>query len=132
MRVDQKLNFGTIAIKDNSQIWSLRLLSNGTISADNSIIILENGHIGQYFFYNLPPSSQISISILSGTGDTSFSGSSTQAQFTIEPYLDFPTYYTNAFGELNLVIPAVLKTSGDGKTYSDGIYYRFFQLNINF
>ena len=132
MRVDQALTFGSIVVKDNSQIWTLRQQTNGITTVDSGIIVLEPGQVGQYFYYNLPASTQVSVSIIDGTGDTQFAGSATQAQFTIQPYLDFPTYNTNIYGELTLKLPAVLKTSGNGLAYSDGIYYRYFELSINY
>ncbi len=133
MRVDQQLTFGSIAIKDNSQVWVLKQLSNGQVLVDtNGIVILEPGKVGQYFFYNMPKSTLINISIINGAGNTQFSGPSTQTQFTIEPYLDFNTYTTNIYGEFTLTLPGSLKTSGNGLSYSDGAYYRFFQLNINY
>lgn len=132
MRVDQPLTFGSLVIKDNSQAWTLRQQSNGTITAESGIIILQPGQVGQYFYYNLPASTQVAISIIDGTGNTQFAGSATQAQFSIQPYLDIPTYTTNSFGELTLTLPAILKTSGNGLYYSDGTYYRFFKLSINY
>jgi len=132
MRVEQQLTFGNIAIKDNSQPWVMKLLSNGSMSVGNGIIVLEPGQIGKYFFYNLPPLTQVSVSIVDGTGDSEFAGASTQSQFTIQPYLDFPTFNTNTYGEFTLDLPAVLQTSGDGTSYSDGTYFRFFKLSINY
>lgn len=132
VRVDQSLSFGNIAIKDNSQSWSMRLQSNGSITVDNSIIVLEPGKVGKIFFYNLPPSTLVSVSIIDGTGETQFAGSATPNQFTVLPFLDFPTFTTNAFGEYLLTLPGVLQTSGNGSRYIDGSYYRYFELSINY
>lgn len=132
MTVVEPLSFGSIALKDNSQVWQLHQLSSGNVIVENGIIILEAGQAGEYFFYNLPPSTTIAITVLDGTGDTDFSGGTTATQFSIQPYLDFPTYNTNQHGELTLKMPGILKTSGNGLTYHDGVYYRFFQLDINY
>ncbi|GKT12384.1 MAG: hypothetical protein ISEC1_P1362 [Thiomicrorhabdus sp.] len=132
MRVDSTLNFGSIAIRDNSQVWLIQQFSDGSVAVDSGFVILEPGNAGQYFFYNLPASTQISFLIVDGVGPLLFSGGSPQAEFTVEPYLDFSTYTTDSNGELTLPLPGVLKTSGDGLSYVDGVYYRFFELSINY
>lgn len=132
MRTDKTLNFGSIAIRDNSEVWLLQQFSDGSTAVGSGIIVLEASNAGQYFFYNMPVSTQLSISVVDGSGPLLFDGASTATQFTVEPYLDFATYTTNSFGELTLPLPGVLKTSGDGLNYSDGIYYRFFELSINY
>lgn len=130
--VEQHLNFGRIAILDNSVVSTLSILSNGTIVADPNFIILEPGQNGRYLLHNFTPSTQLSISLSGGSTASDFAGSPPPTDFSIEPYLDFATYNTDALGELTLNLPGVLRTSGDSNTYIDGTYYRYFQIYVNY
>lgn len=129
---EQRLTFGAIAVIDNQQPAQLRILSNGTQIADPNLIILEPGQVGRYFLYNFPASTLLNISLSGGSTASSYAGGGPVSQFSIEPYLDYATYTTNQFGELTLLVPGVLRTSGDGSTYADGDYYRYFDIIIDY
>jgi hypothetical protein len=129
---EQALSFGTIAVIDNHQSAQLRILSNGTQVTDPNLIVLEPGQVGRYFLYDFPASTLLNISLSGGSTASTFTGGGPVNQFSIEPYLDHATYYTNQFGELTLLVPGLLKTSGDGSTYSDGDYYRYFEIIIDY
>ncbi|MDR9499895.1 MAG: hypothetical protein RI556_12025 [Hydrogenovibrio sp.] len=132
MTVEQHLSFGEVAIVDNSQPASLRVLLDGRTLADEGIVVIEPGHPGQYLFYDYPPNTNLSMTLSEGDTTATFSGGSSPGTFRMEPYLPFETYRTDQFGELTLVLPANLHLSGDGSAYLDGQYYRYFQIYINY
>lgn len=130
--VQQPLSFGKIALKNNNVVARMTITSSGLILKDDVFVIIEPGQPGKFLLFDFPPFTQLSFSLSSGATDSSFSGGVTGSQFKIEPYLDFATQNTNAQGELLLTLPAKLITSGTGSVYSDGDYYRFFQLQIDY
>lgn len=132
MSVDQHLDFGEIVILNNNVVSQLSILSNDTVITDPNIVIIRAGKAGQYFFYNLPSSFLINVSIGAGPTISTFSGTPPPTQFNIEPYFDFPSYTSNALGELTLRVPGVLRTSGDTNPYVDGLYYRYYEITLNY
>jgi hypothetical protein len=129
---EQSLDFGKIAVINNATSSTLSILSDGTQITDTNFVVLAPGQAGRYFLYNFPPSTALSITLSGGSTVSEFSGSPPPTQFSIEPYLDFGSYSTNALGELTLLVPGKLKTTGDSNPYIDGTYYRHFQLFINY
>lgn len=130
--VEKHLNFGKVAILDNATSSTITIFSNGTQSTHANIVAITKGYPGRYLLSNFPPSTQLSISLSSGSTLSSFAGAPPPTQFYIEPYLDFSLWQTDALGEVTLLVPGNLRTTGDGNSYQDGTYYRYYDLTINY
>ncbi|MGC9386781.1 MAG: DUF4402 domain-containing protein [Hydrogenovibrio sp.] len=131
--IEEPLNFGRIAIKDNNSLQTLRIRTNGHINKTDGIIVLEPGQPGRYFLYNFPANTTLDIQVLQPAVSTGFSGSSPlQATFILLPQLELSQYTTNLLGEVTLPLGGELTTSGDGQPYSEGNYSDTYNLLINY
>ncbi|WP_164078288.1 DUF4402 domain-containing protein [Alteromonas facilis] len=126
--VDSPLNFGRIAITNNSVVSSLQMTRNGQTTATNNIYVLEIGTPGVYTVTELPP-----YSLLTLTADTpAFSGSTIPGteQFTLTA-VDIPASVpVNVSGTAQFSVGGVLETSGNGGSYIGPATYEI-TVNIN-
>lgn len=130
----KSLHFGKIVVVNNNQPSQLVIQVNGTVSAAPGIIIIDPGHPGRFQLDDFPPSTSITVSLdeLSDpTSQFSESGIPTE-QFKIEPYFAFSNYVTDSNGQLDIPLGGTLTTSGNGQSYKDGVYYRYFHVHINY
>jgi len=126
------LDFGTIAIKDNSAAYTLRVRYTGQIINDPEIIIIAPGSPAEYFISDLPVSTLLTISITSPSGiTTSPAVAPTNEQFTISNFDYLPSVTSDATGEYTLFVGATITTSGVG-TYQDTFYVTTMTLNISY
>ena len=126
------LDFGTIAIKDNSAAYTLRVRYTGQIINDPEIIIITPGTPAEYFITALPVSTLLTISVTSPSGvTTSPAVAPTNQQFTISNFDYLPSVTSDASGEYTLYVGATITTSGAG-VYEDTLYVTTMSINISY
>ena len=123
-----QLDFGTIVVARNDRVSTLKLPTNSAMSSSNDIHIMERGHPARLFFEALPANTLISFS----SSSVNVELGSRPAVFTISQLLFRPTAQTNAYGEIELVIGAILQTSGDGAVYNDGEYQGSVSIELSY
>lgn len=125
------LDFGTIAITDNTAVRTLRVRYTGQIIRDPEILLVIPGSPAEYLITGFPPSQSITVTITNLTGIV-FSpyANVLNEKFTISnfDYISFGT--TDASGEFTFFVGAVLRTSGSG-TYEDNIYLGTMNVEVN-
>lgn len=124
----ESLDFGTIVVARNDRVSTLKLPTNSAMSSTNDIHIMERGHPARLFFEALPANTLINFSSSSINEELSDSS----ASFIINQLLFKPTAQTNAYGEIELVIGAILQTSGDGAVYNDGEYQGSVSIELSY
>jgi len=124
----ESLDFGTIVVARNDRVSTLKLPTNSAISSTNDIHIMERGHPARLFFEALPANTLINFSSSSINEELSDNSST----FIINQLLFKPTAQTNAYGEIELVIGAILQTSGDGAVYNDGEYQGSVSIELSY
>lgn len=126
------LDFGTIAIKDNSAAYTHRVRYTGQIINDPEIIIITPGSPAEYFITGLPVSSLITINVTSPSGvTTSPAAGPTNEQFIISNFDYLPSVTSDATGEYTLFVGATITTSGVG-AYLDTLYVTTMTINISY
>ncbi|MDH3325310.1 MAG: hypothetical protein OEM38_01175 [Gammaproteobacteria bacterium] len=127
------LDFGTIAITDNTAAYTLRLRYTGQVIKDPQIIMITPGTPAEYFLSGFLPSTLLTINITSIPGVTYSpqSGNPSNQQFTISNFDYLPLVTTTAAGELSIFVGATLTTSGVG-TYEDTPYYTTLNINVSY
>lgn len=116
----EPLNFGVIVIAKNDRVSTVKLPTNYAMSSSNDIHIIEKGHPAKLYFDNLPVHTLINIS--SSSHNVKLEQGSVSTAFTITQLLFKPTEHSNGYGEIELLLGAILQTSGTGESYTDGSY----------
>jgi len=126
------LDFGTIAIKDNSAAHTLRIRYTGQIINDPEIIIIVPGTPAEYYVSGFPVSTLLSISVTSPSGVvTSPSAGPSNENFTISNFDYLPSVTSDVNGEFTLYVGATLSTSGSG-IYENSFYVTTMNINISY
>lgn len=126
------LDFGTIAIKDNSAAYTHRVRYTGQIINDPEIIIITPGSPAEYLITGLPVSTLLAINVTSPSGvTTSPATGPSNEQFTISNFDYLPSVTSNAIGEYTLFVGATLTTSG-ANTYQDTLYVTTMTITITY
>lgn len=131
IQLEEPLNFGHIAIKDNNSVQTLRITSSGTMTKTEGLIVVEPGQAGRYLLYGFPSNTLLNIQVDPTPVTSTFDSGTPQATFTLLPQLDTNLYTTNGLGEVILPLGGELTTSGDGQLYLDGEYRATYTLIIN-
>lgn len=128
------LSFGTIALKDNSSSYTMRVAFSGQISADPAIVIIESGHPAQWELSNFPQHTSLNVTFIVPSTQTQFAGSSDPAssQFSITGHHTFsPIITTDSLGNALFNVGATLTTSGSG-FYNDATYFSHITIMVNY
>lgn len=126
------LDFGTVAIKDNSQVYTMSMSWEGAVIKDTEIGIIDPGNPAEYSFEGFLPDTLLNVSVLSPSTQTLKKGccASTE-QMTIDTF-DYPaTITTDGNGDAILYVGAELRTSGSG-LYMEGVYYINLLVTVNY
>lgn len=118
----EPLDFGTVAVLDNSTAKRYQLRSSGRLDVDDGIVIVRGGSPAIFRLSDFPPDTSISVSAPVTTLTRNGAGIS-------EP-LEVADYTANSLvtdelGQGLLYVGASLTTSGSGSLYSDGLYLPF-------
>jgi len=126
------LDFGTIAIKDNSAAYTLRVRYTGQIINDPEIIIITSGNPAEYLVSALPASTAITINVTSPSGvTTSPAVSPSNQQFSISNFDYLPSASSDTNGEYTFYLGATITTSGSG-IYEDTLYVTTMNITVSF
>lgn len=122
---ERSLDFGTIAIIDNSAAYTMHMSFSGEVNADPAFLIISPGHPAEFFLSGFLPNSNLTIDILvpsETTESTAGSGSGT-SQFTISNHHSFySTVTTDSLGEATINVGATLTSSGSGN-YQNATFF---------
>lgn len=126
------LDFGTMAIKDNTQVYTMALSWTGLVTKDNEIAIIEPGSPAEYSIQGFLPDTLLNVSVLTPSTQTLKKGCcATTAQMTIDTFDYLPTITTDSNGDASLFVGAELRTSGAG-FYMEGVYYINLLVTVNY
>jgi len=123
---DAELNFGKIAISNNSIVSSVQISRTGRTAATGNLYIIKIGNPGVYTLTEFPPFSVVNLSANVPTFSTSTIPGTQQFRLDSVDMID--TLNIDADGTAQFKIGAVLQTSGVGGTYIGPATY---QINLN-
>jgi hypothetical protein len=117
----QRLNFGKLAITDNTSISQLSVHPTGlNINIQGYFVKMSSGSPGSYQFSGFPAFTTLTVSLLNtamlSANDIGFS-----ELLSVDNY-DFGTLVTDDQGEAELSLGARLNSSGNSGSYADAIY----------
>lgn len=127
--IENPINFGEIAIRNNTSVSTVTIHRNGAFQSTNHIFIIEPGSPGVFTLNGLPPFTTVNL-----TADLPVSSTSPipdTAQFTITA-VDMPSSINmGPTGSAQFKVGGTLSTSGNpAKNYFSGAEYLIF-LNVN-
>jgi hypothetical protein len=126
----QRLNFGTLAIADNTIVSRFTYPRTGNnIILSGSFVLFSRGSPGRYRLSGFPANTTISVS-LNNTSLTA-NGIANSESLSVDDY-DSSTLVTDALGEAELTLGARLNTSGDSGSYSDADYSGTTTLRVDY
>jgi len=127
----QALNFGAIAVRDNTVVSTVRVSANGSPSYTGQVLFVSAPSPGVYRVTGLPPFVTLSLSMLSSPA--TMSGQVGGATLTVASPLTQPSELrTNAQGEVEFRLGASMNTSGNSTLYEDGVYQAYPTLELSF
>ncbi|MGQ7846779.1 DUF4402 domain-containing protein [Granulosicoccus sp. 3-233] len=113
----QPLNFGTLAIASNTSISRFSLPRTGTnMSVEGQFALIAGGTPGRYRFTGFPANTALDVSLNSAVLTAGSNGS--LEPLTVTDY-DLGDVTTDAQGEAELALGAILDTTGNGNSYVD-------------
>jgi hypothetical protein len=116
----QRLNFGRLAIADNTIISRFTYPRTGlNINIQGHFVLISSGSPGRYYFSGFPAYTTLNVSLNNTT--LTANGSGIPEPLSVDNY-DFGTLVTDAQGEAELSLGARLSTSGNGGSYGDAPY----------
>jgi len=116
----QPLSFGTLAITANSSVSQFTYPGSGrNPSVDGQIAVVSAGVPGSYRLSGFPSFSQLSVSI--DAANLIASGVGINETLVVDNY-DVDNLSTDAFGDAEIALGAILSTSGNGNPYVDTTY----------
>lgn len=129
---EQALSFGRIAVVNSAKISNVSIDANGTMSASNSVHILELGHPAKFIMVNYAPYTQLNITTFIPNAETT-TGVILSNQFTLKAIQAPLTVITDSDGRASFSVGATLETSGDtSKIYYDTLYKVKFIITVNY
>ncbi|MFK7858784.1 MAG: DUF4402 domain-containing protein [Granulosicoccus sp.] len=116
----QRLNFGTLAVPDNSSVSRFTYPhTDRNLIFEGQLVLISRGTPGRYRFTDFPAFTSLSVTVTTTsltTGVSSFPES-----MTVDSFL-FDQLTTDAQGEAELSLGGRLSTSGSGNAYVDAPY----------
>ncbi len=126
----QRLNFGTLALADNTSTSSFTYPRTGyNINIQGSFVLISNGSPGRYRFSGFPAHSTLTVSLTTTT--LTANGSGIPEPLSVDNY-DFAALTTDSQGVAELSLGARLSTSGNGGTYGDAPYSGSATLRVDY
>ncbi|MBE1298831.1 MAG: DUF4402 domain-containing protein [Alteromonadaceae bacterium] len=130
--IKNTIDFGTIALADNSASYQLRVRWNGQVVHDPQIIIVSQPSPAEFELSEFPVYTSLAINVIAGTSETTkVTGVAAVEQFTISNFDYLPSQTTDAAGMATIYLGATLTTSGSN-SYTDGMYNLPLTLEVNF
>lgn len=122
--------FGVLAIPSNSAVSELELPRSGrNVVVTGSIVLVSLGQPGRYLLSELPANMPVEIS--ANDVDLTYAGVAGSEALQVDQY-DTTDTVTNALGEAEIQLGAVLRTTGNGNLYEDGPYFGSTQLFLTY
>jgi len=126
---DQKLGFGSFAMRDNASTHTIIVGANGSISAAPQYLFFTDGQEALYTASGFPASTPLIINV---TVDDLANGGGGEG-FTISAPTVLPAIpITNAGGVATFGVGARLDSSGTGAIYLDGNFNGNITVTVNF
>lgn len=130
LEVINELDFGLLALSDNSQVAALRLHDNGHSSSDSGFLVVASGESGEYRLKGLPPHTVLNLSFTSTR--LSIGGFGRPPFFNVHDFMPPAQLLSDANGEAEFRLGAQLDSSGDGVPYADTTYLGRTQLQLRY
>ncbi|MBL4588821.1 MAG: DUF4402 domain-containing protein [Alphaproteobacteria bacterium] len=123
----QPLKFGTIAIRNLTDMTEITVNGNGTFTTNANTFLIEDPQRGEYHITGAPVSTAYSVTFPASVSLTGAGGN-----FTLDNFTTFPAILTtSAIGEATFFIGARNRSTG-GVTYGDGAYNDTFNITVNY
>ena len=130
--VKDSIDFGTIALSDNSNSYELVVRRTGEVSRDPQIILFSTPSPAEYSLTGFPSFTPLYVNIVPVDTETSkVIGTNAIEQFTISDFEYLPIITSDATGSATITIGAKLTTSGVNY-YNDGVYNLIYSLEVNY
>lgn len=126
----QRLNFGTLAVSNNTSISRFTYPhTDRSLRFEGQFVLIARGTPGRYRFSDFPAFTSLSVSLNVSSLTTGVSGF--PESLTVDSY-DFNEVTTDAQGEAELSLGARLNTSGNGDAYVDAPYSGITTLRVDY
>ena len=126
----QRLNFGTLAIADNTIVSRFTFPGSGAnANVQGRFVLISNGTAGRYRLSDFPPYTTLEVSLIDTT--LTANGSGIPEPLSVDNY-DVATIVTDALGETELMLGARLNTSGNSGSYGDAPYSGSTTLRVDY
>jgi hypothetical protein len=125
------LDFGTIAVVNNTTTSDLTININNSITLTNHIRVLTPGQRGEYLLSSYPAYTQLftTVSVLQAQTSSPAPGSE---QFTLVEVTTASSVTTSNSGTATVLVGGTFRTSGASGHYNDTPYTATLQLNVNY
>lgn len=126
----QRFNFGTLAIADNTSVSRFIYPRTGqNIRIEGRFVLIGSGSPGRYQFSGFPANTTLTVSL--NTTTMSANGIGISESLSVDNY-DIGTLITDAQGEAVLSLGARLSTSGNSGSYGDAPYSGSTTLRVDY
>ena len=126
----QRLDFGILAVSDNSSVSRFTLPKTGSIRRiEGQFALISAGSPGRFRFTNFPPRTILTVSL--NTTSLTTGVNNFPEPFIVDAF-DFDDITTDANGEAELSLGARLNTSGSGGAYVDAPYSGITTLRVEY
>jgi hypothetical protein len=123
------LNFGTIAVPDNSSVSSLAFSRSERVEIEGSLILVSSGVAGSLRLTGFP--ANVGVEVDADLAELAIEGPTISERLAVTGY-DFGDVRTDSDGAVDIVFGGTLVTSGTGQAYEDGPYIDTAQFRFTF
>jgi hypothetical protein len=113
------LNFGAIAVPDNSSVSSLTFSRSERVEIEGSLILVSSGVAGSLRLTGFP--ANVGVEIDADFAELAIEGATISERLAVTGY-DFADVRTDGDGSVDIVFGGTVETSGNGQAYEDGTY----------
>ncbi|MDI9244470.1 DUF4402 domain-containing protein [Marinobacter sp. CHS3-4] len=113
------LDFGTVAVPDNSLVSSLSLSRSERIQIEGAFILISSGTAGRLRLTGFP--ANVGVEIDADLAELDIEGATISERLSVTAY-DFGDIRTDSNGSVDIFFGGTIETSGNGQAYEDGPY----------
>lgn len=124
------INFGTIAIGDNSEVSRLTVTRQGQIYRTKNLYVIEGGEPGEIEVTNYTPGTTLYLSATPST--TTLAASGITANFNMTSVDIAASVFIGNSGVGTFTVGGTLESTGDDSVYYDAEYNSSISVMVNF
>ena len=124
------IDFGTIAIGDNSEVSRLTVTRQGQIYRTKNLYVIEGGAPGEIEVTNYLPGTTLYLSATPST--TTLAATGILANFNMTAVDIAPSVFIGNSGVGTVTVGGTIESTGDDKVYYDAEYNSSISIMVNF